>query len=77
MWECFEVCVTTTDNLTDHITACFEQSDRVGKLTIVTTTKVESQDIQRELAAFLHAKPYRDHVVYEVAETFIPKGDLS
>lgn len=77
MWKCFEVCVTTTSNLTDHITACFEQSDRVRQLTIIATTKSKSQEAQRDLKSFLQAKPYRDQIQYDVAETFIPKEDLS
>lgn len=76
-YECFEVCVTTTHNLTDHITACFEQSDRVQKLTIVATTKAKIQDIQRDVAWFLQTKPYRDRVLYDVVETFMPKENLS
>jgi len=50
-WHVIEICVTSDDNLVSHIKACFEQSKKVAKMTIVAGTQKDLKAIKRKLKA--------------------------
>ncbi len=72
--DVYEISVTASDNLQDHIMACFEKSNSVSRMTIVTTSKSKGQEINRNLSSFLQGKAYIEKIVYESAEEFIPEN---
>jgi len=73
LWDAYEVCVTASGNLTSHITACFEASQVVRKLFVVTTQAQIAKQLRQQVLAEVGLKPYISNIVFESIQNYIPK----
>jgi len=73
LWDAYEVCVTASDNLGSHIAACFEVSQVVRKLFVVTTQAQIAKQLRQQVLAEVGLKPYISNIVFESIQNYIPK----
>lgn len=73
MWDVYEVCVTASDNLTSHISACFETSTVIRKLFVITTQEKIAKQLRQHILAEVGLKPYINYIVFESIKDYLPK----
>lgn len=72
-WIVFEICVTASDALVQHMEACFEQSKAVQSMTVVAGTQTELKGIQRAIRAETMMMRYGARIRFEVIESYVLK----
>jgi hypothetical protein len=70
-WCAFEITVTASENLTSHLEACFDRSNVVTNLTIITGTAKEAQAVREQLAAAPTYVAHADKVAFDVIEHYL------
>jgi hypothetical protein len=63
--------VTARENLLSHLDACFERSNAVAKLTIITGTAKEAQAVREQLSAAPLYIKHADKVAFDVIEHYL------
>lgn len=72
-YKCFEICITAFDNVSSHISACFENSEVVESLTIVVATKTKLKELKKLMQTDPIFTLYSARVEFDVIENYIIK----
>lgn len=76
IFDVYEIVVTATDNLSSHISNCFEISDCVNTLTIVTATKTNAKKLQKQINTICGDKEYFKKIKFESIDNFMTEEFL-
>jgi len=71
-WNVFEICVTSLD-IVPHIKACFEHSDVVRGMTIITGTGTKLKEVKKAIRSDPTMMQYGARIRFEVIESYMPK----
>ena len=63
--------MTASANLVSHLEACFERSNTVAKLTIITGTGKEAEALRQRLATAPVYVRHADKITFDVIEHYL------
>jgi hypothetical protein len=71
-WHVFEICVTASDNVLSHIEACFASPGVVRRVTVITGTRKQLNELQKSIRAEWLFTTHADRVEFDVIENYLP-----